>query len=270
MRFTIAVGLALAALSSPVAAACDNSNAQWVAEADEARFVLYGTKGLNYASKLYLEQWRKDKLAWRGRGSVTCSLGASICYALMRTDGEPNGRYPDTVDIELETIDEDDNGVPEWVVLAAFSQTVYGARRGLQVEWFNGFKPDASPYPLAPNIYKFDGCPDTRTKLDPELGIPLPPVGPIYGIPELCGAYLRDGSLTPDPISGATDGTWWMDDRALVGQNNACDIAGKKDGGNIELICQDSYGVEEQTVRRYREAGQTRYIDDIALTLCKP
>jgi len=266
----ISTGLALAALSLPAGAACDSSNAQWVAKGDSYQIVLYGTKGLGYGSKLYLEEWRGDKLAWRARGSVACSNGASICYAMMRTDYPPSEGQLDILDLEIEEIDENDDLLAEWVVLPAFAQKLYSSHRGLKVEWFNGFKLDEGDHHvLAPNIYKLDGCPDSRQKLDPRWGIILPD-GPIYGIPELCSAYLRDGSFAPDPISGPTVGTWWMDDRTIGGQDGACDIAEKKTDGSIDLICQDSYGVEELVTRKYREEGKTRFVDDIEMTLCKP
>lgn len=255
MHFSIAIGLALAVLSSPVAAACDKSNAQWVSEG-KTRYVLYGTQGVDYLSHLFIEEWREGQLAWRGRGRVTCSLGVIVCYALMSMDSPPSDGQPATTMSVVEVIDENDDGLPEWVVFAGLAQQLFG-NGGLKVKWFNGFKPDGeSPDVVAPNIYKLDGCRPPRQK------------GGIYGVPELCAAYRRDGSLTPDPIFGTSDGTWWMDDTVVVGQDGSCDILDKDSDGTIVLAC--GWGADEEETRKYREVGQTRYLNDIALTVCKP
>lgn len=241
-------------LATPAMAACETSNAQWVSQGPQMRHVLYGHKGVDYGSHLFIEEWRGDRLAWRGRGRVTCSLGVSVCYALMYTDNPPRDGHPASAGAVLETIDENDDGLPEWVVLAALAQDAF-RDGGLKVKWFNGFKPSEYPNAVPSNIYKLDGCRPQRPK------------GPIYGIPELCSAYLRDGSLVPDLFYEETEGTWWMNDSTVAGQDGACDII-DKDDGNIELACQSSGDDSETHV--YREDGRTRYVDDIALTRCKP
>ena len=135
-------------------AQCSDKRAIWTHEMGEVRHVVYGTEGVNYASKIYFEEWRSGKLAWRGGGEVTCSNGASTCYGLIRNHiGEDN-----TTDVVLEQIDEDRDGIAEWVIFAGLSQALWYSE-GLEVEWFNGFKrEDPSDRIQASNIYKLSGC----------------------------------------------------------------------------------------------------------------
>ena len=152
--------LQAAALIGAIAAApharaeCSDKRAIWAAEMGDIKHVVFGTEGVNYGSKIYFEEWRGGKLAWRGGGEVTCSNGASTCYGLIRNHigGE------ETTDAVLEQIDENRDGIADWVIFAGLSQALWYSE-GLEVEWFNGFKrEDPSDRIQASNIYKLSGC----------------------------------------------------------------------------------------------------------------
>jgi hypothetical protein len=135
-------------------AQCSDKRAIWTHQMGDVKHVVFGTEGVNYASKIYFEEWRGDKLAWRGGGEVTCSNGASTCYGLIRnhTGGEA------TTDVVLEQIDENQDGIADWVIFAGLSQALWYSE-GLEVDWFNGFKrEDPSDRIQASNIYKLSGC----------------------------------------------------------------------------------------------------------------
>lgn len=137
-------------------AQCSDKRAVWTHDMGDTKHVVFGTDGMNYASKIYFEEWRGGKLAWRGGGEVTCSNGASTCYGLIRNHiGEGN-----ITDVVLEQIDENRDGVADWVIFAGLSQALWYSE-GLEVEWFNGFKrEDPSDRIQASNIYKLSGCRD--------------------------------------------------------------------------------------------------------------
>ena len=137
-------------------AQCSDKRAIWTHDMGDIKHVVYGTEGMNYASRIYFEEWRGGKLAWRGGGEVTCSNGASTCYGLIRNHiGEGN-----TTDVVLEQIDENRDGIAEWVIFAGLSQALWYSE-GLEVDWFNGFKrEDPSDRIQASNIYRLSGCRD--------------------------------------------------------------------------------------------------------------
>lgn len=138
-------------------AACTDKRAVWEHRYDGTRHVVFGTEGINYGSEIYFEEWRGDKLAWRGSGTVTCSNGASTCYGLIRNMLGDDG----ITESVLESIDENQDGVAEWVIFAGLGQALYYSD-GLKVEWFNGFKPDDPSNRIqASNIYKLAGCRET-------------------------------------------------------------------------------------------------------------
>lgn len=135
-------------------AQCSDKRAIWTHDMGDIKHVVYGTEGVNYASKIYFEEWRGGKLAWRGGGEVTCSNGASTCYGLIRNHiGEGN-----ITDVVLEQIDENRDGIADWVIFAGLSQALWYSE-GLEVDWFNGFKrEDPSDRIQASNIYRLSGC----------------------------------------------------------------------------------------------------------------
>lgn len=138
-------------------AGCSDKRAIWTHDMGDTKHVVYGTEGVNYGSKIYFEEWRSGKLAWRGGGDVTCSNGASTCYGLIRNHMAEDA----TTDVVLEQIDEDRDGTADWVIFAGLSQALWYSE-GLEVEWFNGYKrEDPSDRIQASNIYKLSGCRDS-------------------------------------------------------------------------------------------------------------
>lgn len=136
-------------------AKCSDDQAIWSADNNTARDIVYGSKGFDYGSDLIFEEWRKGKLAWRGKGSVTCSNGASICYAQIENAKQLEGAS--TTDVIIEEIDADRDGHADWIVLAAAKQQL-SYSGGLKVQWFNGFHEEAEYGVLIPNIYRFLTC----------------------------------------------------------------------------------------------------------------
>jgi len=153
-RAVMSAAMLLVAHSALAAETCTDKRAIWENDMGAVRHVLYGTEGVNYASKIYFEEWRGGKLAWRGRGEITCSNGASTCYGLVRNNLGDDG----ITEAVLERIDADGDGIDDWVILAGLSQALWYSE-GLKVDWFNGFKPDdPSDRIQASNIYKISGC----------------------------------------------------------------------------------------------------------------
>jgi hypothetical protein len=151
----LAAALIGAILAPPQAwAACSDKRAIWTHDMGYIRHVVFGTEGVNYGSKIYFEEWRGGKLAWRGGGEVTCSNGASTCYGLIVNHiGDGN-----TTDVVIEQIDENKDNIADWVIFAGLSQALWYSE-GLEVEWFNGFKrEDPADRIQASNIYKLSGC----------------------------------------------------------------------------------------------------------------
>jgi hypothetical protein len=157
MRIWLAA-LLVTTLAGQVDAACSDKRAIWEHSFDDGnKHVVFGTEGINYFSTIYFEEWRGGKLAWRGTGSITCSNGASTCYGMIRNNLGDEG----ITEAVLETIDENRDGIADWVIFAGLSQALW-YNEGLKVEWFNGFKPeDVSDRIQSSNIYKLAGCRET-------------------------------------------------------------------------------------------------------------
>ena len=142
-------------ISSSCLAKCKNDHAIWSADNKTGRDIVYGSKGFDYGSDLIFEEWRKGKLAWRGKGTVTCSNGASICYAQIENAKQLEGAS--TTDVIVEEIDAGRDGHVEWIVLAAAAQQLSYAG-GLKVQWFNGFHDEGDYGVLIPNVFRFLTC----------------------------------------------------------------------------------------------------------------
>lgn len=135
---------------------CEQDYAIWVSETGNVRHIVYGSEGVRYYSDVYFEEWRESKLAWRARASVTCSNGAVTCYALVENASGSTGDDGIT-SIVIEQIDENADGLPEWVVFAALGQSLY-YNGGAKVKWFNGFGQGQYDRVTMPNIYQFFDC----------------------------------------------------------------------------------------------------------------
>lgn len=155
MPTAIALAIKLLTASQVLAGAtCTDKRAIWEHDMGDVRHIVYGTEGVNYFSKIFFEEWRGGKLAWRGRGEITCSSGASTCYGLVRNNLGDDG----ITEAVLERIDADGDGIDDWVIFAGLSQALWYSE-GLKVNWFNGFKPDDPSQRIqASNIYKLAGC----------------------------------------------------------------------------------------------------------------
>lgn len=156
LKVMIAATFVMGSIST-AAAECAPKDMVWSASGDTEKYVLYGSEGIEYGSKVSIEAWRSSKLAWRAKGSVSCSNGAVICYMMM--DNASGGTGEDaTTDAVMETIDENKDGIPDYVILAALGQNLYQVG-GAKVEWFNGFKPtDEDDRVFPENTFKFLSC----------------------------------------------------------------------------------------------------------------
>ena len=149
--------LAIAATRMPAQAGCTDKRAVWTHDMGDTRHVVYGTEGMNHFSRIYFEEWRGGRLAWRGSGEISCSSGASTCYGLIRNNIGGDG----ITEVVLERIDEDRDDVADWVIFAGLSQALW-YDEGLKVEWFNGFGADDPAERIqASNIYQISGCRET-------------------------------------------------------------------------------------------------------------
>jgi hypothetical protein len=135
---------------------CDQKYGIWASEADGVRYVVYGSDGVAYNSDVYFEEWRQSKLAWRAKAKVTCSNGAVTCYGLVENASGLTGDEAIT-DVVIEEIDEEADGLPEWVVFAGLGQRLYYGG-GAKVEWFNDFGPSEDDRITMPNVYRFFDC----------------------------------------------------------------------------------------------------------------
>ncbi|MCZ7861067.1 hypothetical protein O9X98_06575 [Agrobacterium salinitolerans] len=140
---------------------CDEQRAIWANDRDGIRYVVYGRDGIqNGHSDIFFENWQGNRLAWRVRGSVDCSNGVSICSLTIADNSEDGGSDPE--DAVVETIDDDGDGVSEYVIFASLSQNLYYSKGLKSVEWLNGFKPEDAEQLILPNVYKFLGCRKTK------------------------------------------------------------------------------------------------------------
>jgi hypothetical protein len=251
--------------AATVKPACDNARAVWANEKDSVRQVIYGSDGLNYGSTIYLEEWRDGKLAWRANGRTTCSNGASICYAMFEDMSGKTGDDALTSAV-IESVDADEDGVDDWIILAAAAQTFYYSA-GLKVTWYNDFDNPNEERILPRNVFKLLSCRNAK-----EVVLFEPPktdvdelTGALYASPDVCDQYRSTGALTPTK-PGTNDGPWWMDDRKIVGHEMDCKIISFSTD-TLRARCELD---GETTVENYpfRTKGKTREIMSQKLQLC--
>ena len=249
----------LLALSAPAFTSdCEDKDAIWSASTDKARYVIYGTDGLNMFSDVTLEQWRNQKLAWRTSGEVTCSSGVVACYLVLTNN--LNARTNGT-SVIIEKIDESGDGVGDWVVFAGLQSALWYAG-GAKVEWFNSFVPeDEGDRQTAPNIFQLDSCRlsalPAPTVLAPNVTLPPVTVGPVYADPAICKAFRSANGFAP-PVEN--DGFWWMDDERVVGMEWECRIA-KRTAISLDLACSGEGETWNET-KKFRSGNGWVEIDD--------
>lgn len=164
---------------------CPQGSPVWHAENNGTNYFIYGTYGLNHGSQVSIEGWQGTQKAWVSDGTVSCSNGASICYLTVKNEREEPSIGESH--IVVETIDDDRNGTPEWVVLASFGQTMWPVW-GLQAEWSEGIE-KAPIYP--PNIYKLFDCQQSGASELAATLIPTDGKPPVWEFKE-DGAYAID------------------------------------------------------------------------------
>lgn len=259
--------LLAASAATTFAQQCQKKNAVWVNERDGVRYVIYGTDGFEMFSAVNLEEWRDDKLAWRAKANVTCSNGVSVCYLLIENASGLSGDDA-TTSIVVEQIDEHGDGLSEWVVLAGMDSALWYSG-GAKVEWFNGFKPKTTDERvIAPNIYSFESCHEaaiTTQEDTPKREVS----GQLFGIPDLCKAYLREGSLIADTTADgrANDGLWWLDDKNLVGWEFECDVTNRTND-SLSLSCSGEGETWEEN-RKLRKGNGWIEVSGVRLNSCR-
>ena len=203
------VGLALLASPSARAADCDDRTAIWTTEEqDGVRHLLYGTHGIGEEGAMFIEEWRGGRRAWRTlAGRATCSDG--ICTVRFE-DVTPS----DDVEAYVESVDENGDGLSDYVVLAGLGQDLYYGG-GAKVEWDEGFlaKKYGSmferPLPVS-NVFKFLRCRTEPFALDQST---------LYAEDHVYYKYRETGSLDADgtfPDDRGND-IWWMTGRQIEG-----------------------------------------------------
>lgn len=166
---TLALGLSLASVTAQES--CTDELAVWSSERDGVQNLIYGTEGMRYFSEVTFEEWRQSELAWRGRGRISCSNGQATCYVAVENNVKPADEEPGYTDVVIEKIDENEDGLSEWIIMAGLYQAIYYGG-GARVEWFNGFTPEEYERVQMPSIYKFLRC-DEENRPD-EPGLPMP------------------------------------------------------------------------------------------------
>jgi hypothetical protein len=145
-------------------ALCTNSDAVWSADQEDEHYVIYGTDGIEYGSKISIEKWHHKQLIWRGHAYESFSNG----YVVRRLsfDNASGGTgFDGETDAVLETIDENNDGLYDWITLAAIEQSLHYAG-GLKVKWFHG-KPKLYDEPITiPDVYRFLACKKNLDKVE--------------------------------------------------------------------------------------------------------
>ncbi|WP_343314031.1 hypothetical protein AAIB41_02485 [Brucella sp. BE17] len=165
------IALSAAALFASISASyadfqCPARQPAWHAQdKQKADFYLYGTKGFEWESKLYLERWDKGSLTWRVSPERTCSDGVSTCYMLfpkLEQYRDEKKKEDDRLSVSYETI-SDDQDEDRYIVLAALTQSAWYSG-GIDVERFS--KPDTEQERvIAPNVYTKMNCGEHAKKL---------------------------------------------------------------------------------------------------------
>lgn len=135
----------------------------WYAKSESGgRHIVYSTQASGYLSDIVFEEWNGARLAWRLRTEIGSSQGASICRAAIpNLAGDPTIMDGLTT-VVVERIDENDDGLSEYLVFAALGQELWYAG-GANVEWVDRELAGSDDRIILPNVYRFERC-QTRFK----------------------------------------------------------------------------------------------------------
>lgn len=228
----------------PVASAeCDDTTAIWAtAEDDGVRHLLYGTSSITMWSGIFIEEWRSGKRAWRTKAAwATCSNGEVTCSVQFSDETSSDGG----ASAVIERIDEDRDGLAEWIVLAGLREELYYGG-GAAVEWDEGFRPeddDGMSERAVPssNAFKFFACRKDPVAMDKTT---------LFGADEVCHKYRESGSLEPDPtFPSAPDAIWWMTGSVIKGAEFNCSVASFGKDGTITATCRKNPAEESKVTR---------------------
>ena len=258
-------------------ARCDDEHAIWEASSNDG---VRHTLAIKSDDQIFgfiarIEEWRGGKLAWRLQAAIACSNGQVTCRLYVPSIMDPDDSDDDEDDyatVVVERIDADGDGNSEWIVLAGLQQELYYSADA-KVEFVNGFGRESDDERIvAPNIYKFSDCRDGEQ--EPGQSDPGPQIaGALFGISQLCSAYRLNGALVPsiEGIQANDDfrfGTWWMDDKRVVGGQNDCAIVKRNADGTIDLSCA-GWDQRWKESRKYSEEGNLRHVGSVELQRCE-
>jgi hypothetical protein len=257
---------AVVALLWPAAAwpaECTDETAIWASpERDGVRHVLYGTGGITMFSAVFIEEWRDGKRAWRTAAATTsCSNGEVVCRVYFEDETPSDDPEHGRAAAIIERIDENDDGLSEWVVLAGLAAELYYGG-GAKVEWDDGFKPEEFERPAATNIYKFLGCRKDPIALDRST---------LFADDPLCSTFKASGSLEADQNAPSEPGSvWWMTGERIEGAQLHCQIQSFNKDATITAACGEGPAdTPRQTIFKFDYQGVYVVVGEQRLEICE-
>lgn len=208
---------------------------------------------------MFIEEWRNGKRAWRTVAArVTCS--DDVCTARF-ADETP----PEEVEAAIESIDEDGDGLSDYLVLAGLAQELY-YRGGAKVEWDEGFLAKKyggmfeRPSPGS-NVFKFLRCGTEPIVLDRSTP---------YAENRVYHKYRETGSLGSDGTfpEGPGNDIWWMSGEQIQGSDINCVVKSFNADHTLTASCsaQDSDTTRDR-IFSYRFEGMAVFLDDQRLQM---
>jgi hypothetical protein len=230
----VATSLLLASTTAR-AARCDDQTAIWATpERNGVRHLLYGTSAITMWSGIFIEEWRHGKRAWRTKaGWATCSNGEVTCTAYFADETMSDGG----VGAVIEQIDDDGDGLSEYIVLAGLVQDLYYGG-GAAVDWDDGFEPLRSEelgyeraYPSS-NVFRFFDCRKDPIALDKST---------VFAARPVYSKYQASGSLEPDDTFPRTPGSiWWMTGEVIKGADFDCAVKSFNKDETVTATCRQT------------------------------
>jgi len=253
-----------ALLGTPQAhsAGCDNQTAIWATpETDGVTHLLYGTGAITMWSGIFIEEWRNGKRAWRTKaGWATCSNGQVTCSVSFEDETASDGAIAD-----IEWIDDDNDGLSEFIILAGLRQQLYYGG-GARVDWDEGFQPkeyDGMFERAVPssNVFKFFDCRKEPVALDRST---------LFTAHDICEKYKQSDSLEPDQSFPSTPGAvWWMTGERLEGVDLSCEVKSFNKDNTVTAACRKAKADEAQETRlSFQYEGAYLVLGDQRLDIC--